>query len=92
MPPAKAEQAVSEKSAKTSFKSIKYNGGPVCDKNGRLERRTSRAGRDSVDHPPGSHDDRANAVAGVVAHMAKKTPVARVFLSNKVRRKYKGAA
>lgn len=32
-----------------------------------LERRTSRAGRDSVDHPPGGHDDRANAVAGVVA-------------------------
>lgn len=32
-----------------------------------LERRTSRSGRDSIDHPPGGNDDRANAVAGVVA-------------------------
>lgn len=32
-----------------------------------LERRTSRTGRDLIDHPPGGHDDRANAVAGVVA-------------------------
>ena len=32
-----------------------------------LERRTSRAGRDSIDHPPGGHDDRANAIAGLVA-------------------------
>ncbi len=32
-----------------------------------LERRTSRAGKDSVDHPPGWHDDVANAVAGVCA-------------------------
>jgi hypothetical protein len=30
-----------------------------------LERRTSRAGKDSIDHPPGSFDDVANAVAGV---------------------------
>jgi hypothetical protein len=29
-----------------------------------LERRTSRAGRDSIDHVPGGHDDLANAVAG----------------------------
>ena len=29
-----------------------------------LERRTSRAGRDVVDHPPGGRDDVANAVAG----------------------------
>jgi hypothetical protein len=29
-----------------------------------LERRTSRAGRDLIDHPPGCHDDLANAVAG----------------------------
>lgn len=29
-----------------------------------LERRTSRAGKDSVDHRPGAHDDLANAVAG----------------------------
>ena len=32
-----------------------------------LERRTSRNGRDQIDHPPGGHDDLANAVAGVVA-------------------------
>jgi hypothetical protein len=32
-----------------------------------LERRTSRGGRDSIDHPPGSHDDLANAVAGAAA-------------------------
>ena len=29
-----------------------------------LERRTTRGGRDSIDHPPGGHDDIANAVAG----------------------------
>ncbi|MFC7396526.1 hypothetical protein ACFQU1_04895 [Chelatococcus sp. GCM10030263] len=29
-----------------------------------LERRTSRGGRDSVDHAPGGHDDLANAAAG----------------------------
>ena len=31
-----------------------------------LERRVSRAGRDSIDHAPGAHDDIANAVSGVV--------------------------
>jgi hypothetical protein len=31
-----------------------------------LERRTSRLGRDSVDHSPGSHDDVANAAAGAL--------------------------
>ena len=35
-----------------------------------LERRVSRAGRDSIDHAPGAHDDLANAVAGVVATLA----------------------
>jgi hypothetical protein len=34
-----------------------------------LERRTSRGGRDTVDHAPGAHDDLANAVAGVAALM-----------------------
>jgi hypothetical protein len=29
-----------------------------------LERRVSRAGKDSIDHGPGGHDDLANAVAG----------------------------
>jgi hypothetical protein len=32
-----------------------------------LERRTARGGRDIIDHAPNAHDDRANAVAGVVA-------------------------
>src|SRR5215467_12582606 len=32
-----------------------------------LERRVSRAGRDSIDHAPGAHDDIANAVAGAIA-------------------------
>lgn len=31
------------------------------------ERRTARSGRDSIDHPPGAHDDLANVTAGVVA-------------------------
>lgn len=37
-----------------------------------LERRTSRNGRETVDHPPGSHDDRCNAVAGLVSHLSAK--------------------
>ena len=32
-----------------------------------LERRTGRSARDMIDHPPGGHDDLANAVAGAVA-------------------------
>ena len=39
-----------------------------------LERRTSRAGRDSIDHGPGSHDDRANAVAGLVTVAKRRGP------------------
>jgi hypothetical protein len=31
-----------------------------------LERRTARGGRDSIDHPVGSHDDVCNAVAGAL--------------------------
>ena len=31
-----------------------------------LERRATRGGRDSIDHPPGSHDDLANAAAGAL--------------------------
>lgn len=30
-----------------------------------LERRVARGGRDSIDHPPGAHDDLCNAVAGL---------------------------
>ncbi|MEO8646549.1 terminase large subunit [Pseudomonas sp.] len=32
-----------------------------------LERKTSRTGRDSVNHSPGAHDDIANAAAGLIA-------------------------
>jgi hypothetical protein len=41
-----------------------------------LERRTSRAGKDSIDHSPGAHDDVANAVAGaaVLAAQAAARP------------------
>jgi hypothetical protein len=35
-----------------------------------LERRTARGGRDSIDHPPGLHDDLANVAAGVVVQVA----------------------
>jgi hypothetical protein len=31
-----------------------------------LERRTARGGRDSIDHPPGAHDDVANCVGGAI--------------------------
>lgn len=31
-----------------------------------LQRRTARGGRDSIDHPPGAHDDVANSAAGVL--------------------------
>ena len=40
-----------------------------------LERRTTRGGRDIIDHAPGAHDDRANAVAGVVAVALKRRSV-----------------
>lgn len=36
-----------------------------------LERRTARGGRDSIDHPPGGHDDLANAVAGALLMASK---------------------
>jgi hypothetical protein len=37
-----------------------------------LERRTSRAGRDTIDHPSGGHDDVSNAVAGCITLPAVK--------------------
>lgn len=39
-----------------------------------LERRAHRGGRDTIDHPPNSHDDRANAVAGAVAFTMVRQP------------------
>jgi hypothetical protein len=35
-----------------------------------LKRRCVRGGRDSIDHPPGAHDDVANAAAGVLVQVA----------------------
>jgi len=41
-----------------------------------LERRTARGGRDSIDHPPGAHDDVANACAGaLVSAVGGKVPM-----------------
>ena len=39
-----------------------------------LERRTSRVGRDSIDHGPGGHDDVANAAAGALLQATAKKP------------------
>jgi hypothetical protein len=38
-----------------------------------LERRTARSGRDSVDHPPGAHDDVCNAVAGSIVYAQQRS-------------------
>jgi len=38
-----------------------------------LERRTRSGGKDSIDHPPGGHDDLANAIAGLCVVAVKKT-------------------
>ena len=43
-----------------------------------LERRTARGGRDSIDHPPGAHDDVANAVAGALVLAATKRRVIKI--------------
>src|SRR5262249_771107 len=37
-----------------------------------LERRTGRAGQDTIDHPPGAHDDLANAAAGALVLAARR--------------------
>jgi hypothetical protein len=37
-----------------------------------LERRTVRGGRDSIDHPPNTHDDCANAIAGLCSLASAK--------------------
>ena len=39
-----------------------------------LERRTSRGGRDSIDHGPHGHDDVANSVCGVLANLLVHQP------------------
>lgn len=52
-----------------------------------LERRTSRGGKDSIDHSPGSHDDLANAVAGLASVLADQPPSAGMFLTRHHRAK-----
>lgn len=44
-----------------------------------LERRTSRTGRDQIDHPPGASDDRANVIAGLVAITGKPRQAGALF-------------
>lgn len=39
-----------------------------------LERRKGRGGRDTIDHPPGGHDDVANAVAGALVGALQPRP------------------
>ncbi|AEG31546.1 hypothetical protein [Thiomicrospira cyclica] len=36
-----------------------------------LERKTSRGGRDSIDHAPGAHDDLVNSIAGAIINTKK---------------------
>lgn len=43
-----------------------------------LQRRTRSGGRDSIDHPPGGHDDCANVVAGVCDAVQQRKVVAGV--------------
>jgi hypothetical protein len=38
-----------------------------------LERRSVRGGRDSIDHPPGQHDDCINAIAGLASTLIGKS-------------------
>ena len=56
---------------------------PNCSKLARqlagLERRTGRSGRDMIDHAPGAHDDRANALAGLVASLVSRRSQASFF-------------
>lgn len=42
----------------------------LCD----LERRTARGGRDSIDHPPGGHDDLANSAMGALLLASERGP------------------
>ena len=46
-----------------------------------LERRTARGGRDSIDHAPGGHDDRANVIAGLVSTKAASTYDLELFIN-----------
>ena len=48
-----------------------------------LERRTARGGRDSIDHAPGGHDDRANVIAGLVSTKARSTYDLELFINGR---------
>jgi len=50
-----------------------------------LERRTSRAGRDTIDHAPNAHDDVANAIAGVMTSATDDTPGIIAFYIRRMR-------
>jgi hypothetical protein len=51
----------------------------------RLERRISRAGKDSIDHAPGGHDDVANAAAGaLVACVGPSEPYFLTWMRNEM--------
>ena len=52
----------------------------------RLERRTSRGGKDSVDHPPGAHDDLANSAAGVLVLVSAARCAPGIYFVNVARR------
>lgn len=47
-----------------------------------LERRVARGGKDSIDHPPNSHDDVANVVAGALTGLVESKYNYDVTLSN----------
>jgi hypothetical protein len=47
-----------------------------------LERRTSRAGKDLIDHAPGARDDLCNAVAGAADRVANVPEIPRVIVTN----------
>ena len=52
-----------------------------------LERRTARGGRESIDHPPGGHDDVINSVAGAaVLAAAKATMIFPVQAKSRIQR------
>lgn len=44
-----------------------------------LERRTRSGGKDVIDHPPGAHDDLANAVAGAAVACSKREHIGRLI-------------
>jgi hypothetical protein len=49
---------------------------PLINQLAGLERRTRSGGKDIIDHPPGGHDDAANAVAGVAMLCSSRQLVA----------------